>query len=239
MKYLSIVWIAALAALPAAAAQPTAVRAVAVPAAAPRSVNVHSAVPAAPVPGITMHSAVPAAPASDVNQTAAHSRPSLNLPAPANRSVVGVPQYHPMTTSPAHAAIVSAPNAYRERSGVVLNPVVYGNAWGWNHGIVWLPQGRYWGGAFWGPFGPGAATTAEIMGSIIHGNQTYPSYGVAPGSPGATLLSNYGLRQVRCGIPGLVTIYGPNVGVVCAYPTYRVGAGEYDVNLNSLTLQSR
>jgi hypothetical protein len=37
----------------------------------------------------------------------------------------------------------------------------------------------------------------------------------------------------------LVVIYGPNLGVVCAYPTYRVGAGNYAVNINTLTLQSR
>ncbi len=129
-------------------------------------------------------------------------------------------------------------NAYYYHGRVVVNPVYYGPAWGWNHGVVWAPYGAYWGGGFWGPFAAGAATAA-IMGSVVYSNQTYTSYTVSSGSPGATLLSNYGLRQVPCGPPGLVVIYGPNFGVICAYPNGRVAAGSYAVNTNTLTLQSQ
>ncbi|HEY1653897.1 MAG TPA: hypothetical protein VGF86_02150, partial [Candidatus Tumulicola sp.] len=95
-----------------------------------------------------------------------------------------------------------------------------------------------WGGGFWGPFAAGAATAA-VMGAIVSSNQTYTSYQVNTESPGATLLSNYGLQQVPCGPPGLVVVYGPNNGVICANPNARVAAGNYAVNENNLTLQSQ
>jgi hypothetical protein len=77
------------------------------------------------------------------------------------------------------------------------------------------------------------------MGAIVSSNQTYTSYQVNTESPGATLLSNYGLQQVPCGPPGLVVVYGPNNGVICANPNARVAAGNYAVNENNLTLQSQ
>jgi hypothetical protein len=77
------------------------------------------------------------------------------------------------------------------------------------------------------------------MGSVVRNNQTYSSYQVSSGSPGSTLLSNYGLQQVQCGPSGLVVIYGPNNGVICAEPNSRVAAGSYAVNADSLTLQSQ
>lgn len=132
----------------------------------------------------------------------------------------------------------SGKNAYYYNGRVVVNPVYVGPAWGWNRGVVWAPYGAYWGGGFWGPFAAGAATAA-IMGSVVYSNQTYTSYSVNSSSPGATLLSNYGLRQVPCGPPGLVVIYGPNFGVICASPNGRVAPGSYAVNVNNLTLQSQ
>jgi hypothetical protein len=129
-------------------------------------------------------------------------------------------------------------NSYGYHGAVVVNPVYRGPAWGWNGGVVWAPVPTYWGGGFWGPFAVGAAT-AVVMGSIVRSNQTYSSYQVSSGSPGATLLSNYGLQQVQCGPPGLVVIYGPNNGVICANPNDRVAAGSYAVNENTLTLQSQ
>ena len=141
------------------------------------------------------------------------------------------------TTSAYHYNTNGA-NAYYYGGRVVVNPVYVGPAWGWNHGVVWAPYGTYWGGGFWGPFAVGA-TTAAIMGSVAYANQTYTSYAVSSGSPGSTLLSNYGLRQVPCGPPGLVVIYGPNFGIICAYPNARVAAGSYAVNVNNLTLQSQ
>ena len=129
-------------------------------------------------------------------------------------------------------------NSYGYRGAVVVNPVYHGAAWGWNHGVAWAPYPSYWGGGFWGSFAAGAATAA-VMGSIYRSNQTYTSYQVAPSSPGSTLLSNYGLQQTQCGSGNLVVIYGPNNGVICAYPNDRVAAGSYAVNADTLTLQSQ
>ncbi len=141
-------------------------------------------------------------------------------------------------TTSAYHYNTSGTNGYYYNGRVVVNPVYVGPAWGWNHGAVWAPYGAYWGGGFWGPFAVGAASAA-LMGSIVYANQTYTSYGVSSGSPGATLLSNYGLQQVPCGPSGLVVIYGPNFGVICANPNARVAAGSYAVNTNTLSLQSQ
>jgi hypothetical protein len=129
-------------------------------------------------------------------------------------------------------------NNYGYRGAVVVNPIYRGPAWGWNHGAVWTPYPSYWGGGFWGAFAVGA-TTAAVMGAVVSSNQTYTSYQVQQSSPGATLLSNYGLQQVQCGSPNLVVIYGPNNGVICANPNGQVAAGNYAVNENNLTLQSQ
>ncbi len=128
-------------------------------------------------------------------------------------------------------------NGYYYGGRVIVNPRYY-PAWGWNRGVAWAPYGSYWGGGFWGAFAIGAATAA-VAGSIYYANQQYTSYYVSTGSPGATLLSNYGLRQVPCGPPGLVVIYGPNLGIICAQPNGMVGAGSYAVNVDNLTLQSQ
>jgi hypothetical protein len=128
-------------------------------------------------------------------------------------------------------------NGYYYGGRVVVNPRYY-PAWGWNRGVAWAPYGAYWAGGFWGAFAIGAATAAA-MGSIYYANQQYTSYSVSSGSPGATLLSNYGLRQVPCGPSGLVVIYGPNLGIICAEPNSLVGAGNYAVNVDNLTLQSQ
>jgi len=131
----------------------------------------------------------------------------------------------------------SGTNGYYYTGHVVASPVYY-PAWGWNHGAVWAPYPSYWGGGFWGAFAVGAATAAT-MGYIMYQNQKYTSYAIATGSPGAILLSNYGLQQVPCGPPGQVVIYGPNFGIICANPNARVAAGSYAVNTNTLTLQSQ
>jgi hypothetical protein len=129
-------------------------------------------------------------------------------------------------------------NGYGWHGAVIVNPIYRGPAWGWNRGVVWAPNGGYWGGGFWGAFAVGAASAA-VMGSIYYNNQRYTSYQASTGSPGAQLLANYGLQQVQCGPPGLVVIYGPNNGVICANPNGRVAAGTYAVNENNLTLQSQ
>lgn len=183
-----------------------------------------------------MKNAAPAVPAKSSDGSLQRAETAGNAAATPYRPVTSS---FPVMSSSRYNRVSNGTNAYFYNGRIIVNPVGYGSAWGWNHGVVWMPQGAYWGGAFFGPFGPGAATTAEIMGSIIDGNHTYPSYGVSSGSPGATLLSNYGLRQVRCGTAGLVVIHGPNFGIVCAYPNARVGAGSYNVNTSMLTLQSR
>jgi hypothetical protein len=130
-------------------------------------------------------------------------------------------------------------NTYGYNGRVVANPVYGGPAWGWNHGVAWAPAPAYWGGGFWGAFAVGAAT-AVVMGSIINSanQQKYTSYQVTQGSPGAQLLQNYHLQQVPCGPPNLVVIYGPNNGVICANPNNLVSAGNYAVNVDTLTLQA-
>ncbi len=213
MKSFPIVLMLALAAVPmAASAQP----------------HLAVAAPAAPSRAIVIHNDIPTGTVKAGNGAAVHL------------TTVSTPFF---ITNPSPVTIHAAPQTIQTRSNdnarVVVAPVYAAPAWGWNQGVVWMPQGAYWGGGFYGPFGPGAATTAEIMGSIIYGNKTYPSYAVNAGSPGAILLSNYGLRQVACGPPGLVVIYGPNFGGVCAYPNGRVAAGSYAVNTSTLTLQSK
>jgi hypothetical protein len=130
----------------------------------------------------------------------------------------------------------SGTNGYYYGGRVIVNPVYAGPYWGWNRGVVWAPVGSYWGGGFWGGF---AVATVAAMGYVNYQNQKYASYAITPGSPGAIVLSNYGLRQVPCGDSGLVVIFGPNFGTVCADPNGRVAPGNYAVNVNNLTLQSQ
>jgi hypothetical protein len=133
---------------------------------------------------------------------------------------------------------VNVNNVTVNRGVVVANPVYHGPAYGWNHGAVWAPAPAYWGGGFWGALAIGA-TSAAIYGSIVANGQRYTSYQVQPSSPGATLLSNYHLTQTQCGPPNLVVIYGPNNGIICAYPNDLVSAGNYNVNASNLSLVSQ
>jgi hypothetical protein len=68
--------------------------------------------------------------------------------------------------------------------------------------------------------------------------QLFASYDVAPRSPGAQLLSDYGLMQTPCGPRDLVVIWGPDNSVICAYPNGLVGAGNYELDPATLTLRS-
>jgi Family of unknown function (DUF6515) len=130
-------------------------------------------------------------------------------------------------------------NGVHYNGAVVVNPVYRGSAWGWNHGVAWYPAPTYWGGGFWGAMAIGA-TSAAVFGSLVNStnHQSYTSYQVQPSSPGATLLSNYGLTQTQCGGPNLVNIYGPNNSAICAYPNNTVSAGNYSVNASNLTIVS-
>ena len=121
---------------------------------------------------------------------------------------------------------------------VVTNPVYHGYAaWGWNGGYAWTAAPYYWGGGFWGAFAIGV-TSAAVYGSIVANSVTYTSYQTQPESPGAKLLSSYGLTQTQCGPANLVVIYGPNNSVICAHPNNLVSAGNYSVNPQTLTIVS-
>lgn len=129
-------------------------------------------------------------------------------------------------------------NGYVYHGAVVTNPVYRGYpAWGWNAGVAWYAAPYYWGGGFWGAMALGTAA-AITYGTVAANNETVTSYEVQPDSPGAKLLSSYGLTQTPCGPPSLVVIYGPNNSVICAKPNQLVSAGNYSVNSSTLTIVS-
>jgi hypothetical protein len=119
-------------------------------------------------------------------------------------------------------------------------PVPPAPNYGWNGGVIWAPAPYYYGGGFWGPYAWGV-TTAVVLGSVENEetNEEVKSYEVSPDSPGAKVLSAYGLQQVECKSEGLVTIFGPENSVVCASPNELVSAGVYDLNVQDLTIYSR
>ena len=90
--------------------------------------------------------------------------------------------------------------------------------------MAWAPDQSYWGGGFWGPLALGI-----VIGASVH---------VAGDSPGGTLLSNYSLVEEQCDSNNdQVEIYGPDGSMVCAIPNSLVGAGRYDVDNSTLSLQ--
>jgi hypothetical protein len=207
---------------------------------APRAVAPRTGAPrTAPQPGgfnlqrdITAPVGRPAAPAraGNVSAPAVNARPPFNarLPVESRPSLNG-----------------RLPVDVSRRHRIVTNPVRRGeSAWEWNRGVVWAAAPAYWGGGFWGPFAFGA--TAVALGAAAYGsfvdpaaNAEFPSYQVAPGSPGAALLENYNLTQTPCGPPDLVVIFGPDNSVICAAPNDLVGSGEYELDSSNLTLVSQ
>jgi hypothetical protein len=109
-------------------------------------------------------------------------------------------------------------------------------AWGWNAGVIWYPAYGYWGGGFWGPWGWGAYGTYYGEYTYTETHEVIKSYEIAPDSPGAKMLTNYGLTQTQCGPQGLVVIFGPENSVICAQPNATVAAGEYQLETTDLTL---
>jgi hypothetical protein len=109
-------------------------------------------------------------------------------------------------------------------------------SWGWNGGVIWYPAYGYWGGGFWGPWGYGAYGPyyGTYTDTVTH--EEVKSYEIAPDSPGAKVLTNYGLMQTQCGPEGLVIIYGPEKSVICAQPNTTVAAGAYQLETTDLTL---
>jgi hypothetical protein len=118
-----------------------------------------------------------------------------------------------------------------------INPP--GPAWGWNGGVVWYPAYGYWGGGFWGPYGYGYWPI--VYGEYVHeeSSESIKSYEIAPDSPGAKVLQNYGLTQTQCGPTGLVVILGPESSVICAQANQSVTPGEYELDATNLTLVSK
>jgi hypothetical protein len=125
--------------------------------------------------------------------------------------------------------------------GPVLHNPRHWPRWGWNHGVIWYPAPIYWGGGFWGPFAFSGLTAGFLFGSIVdyQDQAIYPSYQIAPASPGAELLQNYGLTQTECGPPNLVVIWGPDNSVICAYPNDLVAPGNYELDPETLTIVSK
>ncbi|HUA09039.1 MAG TPA: hypothetical protein VMA98_07160 [Candidatus Acidoferrales bacterium] len=165
-------------------------------------------------------------------QPPGYSMPHDVNPPPARP--VTPPSGHHVVQPPAHAVRPLPANYNGPRVG---NPHHWGN-WGWNHGRVWAPAPIYWGGGFWGAFAIGALTGFVLFGSLDYDNDVYYSYQVSPGTPGATLLGDYGLTQTPCGPPDLVVIWGPDNSLICAYPNNLVAPGTYDIDPTTLTLVS-
>jgi hypothetical protein len=143
------------------------------------------------------------------------------------------------THAPVNGKVTGGPYYGQFHGPAVHNPRHWGG-WGWNHGIPWYPAPIYWGGGFWGPFGISGLSVGFLFGSIIDYQDQfiYPSYQIAPSSPGAELLQNYGLQQTECGPPNLVVIWGPDNSVICAYPNNLVGPGNYELDPTTLTIVS-
>lgn len=172
------------------------------------------------------------------------SSPVYHAPAPAPEPVYHQPQapaYHQAQAPAYHQP--QAPVYHQPQSraygpspviGVSTTPARISNPfrwrrWSWNRGVVWYPIPYYWGGGFWGPWG--LLATPIDYGSV--------PFDVAPESPGAQLLEDYGLTQTQCGQPDLVVIWGPGNAPICAYPNGLVGPGNYEVDPETLTLHAR
>jgi len=109
--------------------------------------------------------------------------------------------------------------------------------WGWNGGVIWYPAYGYWGGGFWGPWGYGyyGPYYGEYTHTVTH--EVVKSYEIAPDSPGAKMLANYGLTQTQCSNEGnLVVVFGPENSIICAQPNATVAAGQYELNTDDLTI---
>jgi hypothetical protein len=155
-----------------------------------------------------------------VSQQPPSRPPAVNFPHAPYNGTAGGP-YHGRFTGP-----------------IVRNAHAPSGAWGWNHGVAWRSAPVYWGGGFWGPFAIASLTSAIVFGSIVDDQDqvVYPSYQVEPDSPGEQLLQDYGLQQTQCGPPGLVTVWGPDNSVICAFPNDAVPPGNYEVDPSTFDL---
>jgi len=187
-------------------------------------------------PAVQARSAPAQAPQYRSSGSSYHAVPTQRTSASARTSASHYSAgWHSFSTNATGRASSSAPY---ERA--IRNPRHWGS-WGWNHGVIWYPGRLYWGGGFWGPFAFTSLGAAFFYGSIIdyQDQMIFPSYEIAPSSPGSLLLENYGLQQTPCGPPDLVVIWGPDDSVICAYPNYLVAPGNYELDPSTLTIVSR
>jgi hypothetical protein len=179
----------------------------------------------------------------DVNPRPVPARPAPVMPRVVPRQPVAQPPAPVQRPVRLPQPVLRAPypsGPYHDWHGPVVRNPRHWCTWCWNRGVIWYPAPIYWGGGFWGPFALGALSGIIVYGSIAD-YQTrviYPSYEVAASSPGAQLLANYGLQQTQCGPPNLVVIWGPDNSVICAFPNDLVAAGNYELDPETLTLQS-
>ncbi|HEY4432929.1 MAG TPA: hypothetical protein VGM99_00885 [Candidatus Cybelea sp.] len=212
------------------------------------------------VPAPAVHAAPPPA-ARGAPAPVMHPAPVYHpAPAPVYHPAPA-PVYHPVRAPAYHAAPVYhsapapvrskpaathfyAPNAsyasgpYRLWRGPVVGNPRRWRWWAWNRYAIWYPDASYWGGGFWGRWS--MLNPPALYGSVADydDRQLFASYDVAPQSPGAQLLSDYGLMQTPCGPSNLVVIWGPDNSVICAYPNGLVGPGNYELDPATLTLRS-
>ena len=193
-----------------------------------------------PAPGRTMKPPIETAKPGPIHTLPAPTRRPGQRPTPRPTINPWHPNRKPYWRAPAPGwrrpawAYAPRPTWYRttvyRTNYVLVNPRPYASNWAWNGGYQWYPQTNYWGGGFWGPF----AAFSLLAGQAIWNQNRYtaPSYAY----PGWYLYQNYGLQPVACGPQNLVYIYGPNNGVMCAYPNQYVMGGVYYVDPGSLQL---
>ena len=177
--------------------------------------------------------ALPAAALADQHNDRSYSRPAASVARQSTRYAQPVQRYNTQTVQRYNVQPVQRyseqpqqryvqPRTYVQRGAV--------NPWYWNHGIAWASSPAYWGGGFWGLFTVNLAFNEPAPANYY--------YQVAPASPGAQLLANYGLTQTDCNQPNLVDITGPDGSEICAYPNDEVGPGQYNVDPSTLSLVS-
>ena len=154
-----------------------------------------------------------------------NNAPRYNQSAPRYNDTASRYRAQPVQRYQGRAPVVS--ERYAARNPSVVARYQSRPAWDWNHGRVWSPSPRYWGGGFWGAF---------VLGLNFNDGGGY--YAVQQGFPGAQLLANYGLQQTDCNQPNLVDIFGPDGSEICAYPNDEVAPGEYQVDPSTLSLVS-
>ena len=77
--------------------------------------------------------------------------------------------------------------------------------------------------------------TGLVTGAVISAANQPQYVVVQSGTPGYTLLNNYGLRQTQCS-NNVVIINAPSNSVICAVPSASIPVGTYSIETSTLTL---